>query len=106
MIAPELVCVATIAQVAANLIRVHFDGWGIDFEQWIDCQSPNIYPAGWCQMIGHDLEPPKEPNHESMPSFSLTIDSDNTSDFTLEITKSRSSKRSNGRKSNKRKRIA
>ena len=56
MMAPHLICVASIAQVADNLIRLHFDGWNENFEQWIDCQSPNIYPIGWCDLVGHQLE--------------------------------------------------
>ena len=65
MMAPHLVCVATVAQVADSLIRVHFDGWGEDFEQWIDCQSPNIYPIGWCELVGYKLEAPKQPEQEN-----------------------------------------
>jgi hypothetical protein len=88
MMAPHLVCVATVAQIADNLIRVHFDGWSDDFEQWIDCQSTNIYPIGWCELVGYKLEPPKQPEQE------------NTA---LESTK-RPSKKSSTRRSNKRKR--
>ncbi|CAF3101018.1 unnamed protein product [Rotaria sp. Silwood2] len=87
MMAPHLVCVATVAQVADNLIRVHFDGWSDDFEQWIDCQSTNIYPIGWCELVGYKLEPPKQPEQENAESIK------------------RSSKKSSNRKSNKRKRL-
>ena len=89
MMAPYLVCVATVAQVAENLIRVHFDGWGDDFEQWIDCQSTSIYPMGWCELVGYKLEPPKQAGQENSA---------------LEGTK-RPSKKSSNRKSNKRKRL-
>jgi hypothetical protein len=65
MMAPHLVCVATVAQIADNLIRVHFDGWSDDFEQWIDCQSTNIYPIGWCELVGYKLEPPKQSEQEN-----------------------------------------
>ncbi|CAF4685065.1 unnamed protein product, partial [Rotaria socialis] len=69
MMAPHLVCVATIAELADSLIRVRFDGWGEDFEQWIDCQSPNIYPIGWCELVGYKLEPPKPPEQENSGSI-------------------------------------
>jgi len=88
MITPHLVCVATVAKVAENLIRVHFDGWGDDFEQWIDCQSTNIYPIGWCELVGYKLEPPKQPEQDQLAE-----------------TNKRSSKKSSNRKSNKRKRL-
>lgn len=92
LIAPELICVATIGQIAKNLVRIHFDGWTNDFDQWIDCQSANIYPVGWCQFVGHDLEPPKEKTNETC----LKTEKPN---------KIQRSKKFNSRKSNKRKRI-
>lgn len=56
---PRLVCVATVKQVKGRLLKVHFDGWESDFDQWIDYQSPDIYPVGWCDMSGYRLEGPK-----------------------------------------------
>lgn len=55
---PRLVCVATIVQVVGRLMKVHFDGWEDDFDQWIDCKSCDIYPVGWCEVVEHKLEPP------------------------------------------------
>lgn len=55
---PRLVCVATIAKVAGRLLKVHFDGWEEEYDQWLDCESPDIYPVGWCQSVGHKLEGP------------------------------------------------
>ena len=71
MMAPHLVCVATVANVASNLIRVRFDGWSADFEQWIDCQSTNIYPVGWCELVGYKLEPPKESEQENTGTLEI-----------------------------------
>ncbi|CAL4183649.1 unnamed protein product, partial [Meganyctiphanes norvegica] len=56
---PRLVCVANIKQVNGRLLKVHFDGWETDFDQWIDCYSSDIYPVGWCEMVGYRLEGPK-----------------------------------------------
>lgn len=56
---PRLVCVATIARVVDRLLRVHFDGWEEEYDQWLDCESPDIYPVGWCQTVGHKLEGPR-----------------------------------------------
>ena len=58
---PRLVCVATIAQVAGRLVRVHFDGWSDEFDQWMDSASPEIYPVGWCELSGYRLEQPVVP---------------------------------------------
>ena len=103
MMAPHLVCVATVAEIADSLIRVHFDGWNEDFEQWVDCQSPNIYPIGWCELVGYKLEPPKQPEQENSGKFELISMPIKLADF-LESTKTRAKKSSN-RKSNKRKRL-
>ncbi|KRT84601.1 Sterile alpha motif containing protein, partial [Oryctes borbonicus] len=56
---PRLVCVATIAKVVGRLLKVHFDGWEEEYDQWLDCESPDIYPVGWCQSVGHKLEGPR-----------------------------------------------
>ncbi|XP_023014012.1 scm-related gene containing four mbt domains isoform X1 [Leptinotarsa decemlineata] len=55
---PRLVCIATIAKVVGRLLKVHFDGWEEEYDQWLDCESPDIYPVGWCQSVGHKLEGP------------------------------------------------
>ncbi|XP_060530236.1 polycomb protein Sfmbt isoform X2 [Cylas formicarius] len=55
---PRLVCVATVAKVVGRLLKIHFDGWEEDYDQWLDCESSDIYPVGWCQSVGHKLEGP------------------------------------------------
>jgi len=63
---PMMICVATVIAVVGRLIRVHFDGWEPEYDQWIDCESYNIYPVGWCQMNDYKLSEPgsliSEPN--------------------------------------------
>lgn len=56
---PRLVCVATIARVVGRLLKVHFDGWEDDYDQWLDSSSPDVYPVGWCYLVGHKLEGPR-----------------------------------------------
>ncbi|XP_028042322.1 polycomb protein Sfmbt-like isoform X2 [Bombyx mandarina] len=58
---PRLVCVATIARVVADLLKVHFDGWGSEYDQWLWAHSTDVYPVGWCRAIGHRLEGPLQP---------------------------------------------
>lgn len=55
---PRLVCVATISKVVGRLLKIHFDGWENEYDQWLDCESPDIYPVGWCVTVGHKLEGP------------------------------------------------
>merc|ERR1719319_71973 len=56
---PRLICVGTISRVVGRLLRVHFDGWEEDFDQWMDCESVDIYPVGWAELVGHRLEGPR-----------------------------------------------
>lgn len=57
---PQLVCAATVTAVCGRLLRVHFDGWHDQFDQWLDASSPDIFPCGWCRLVGHRLEPPRQ----------------------------------------------
>lgn len=65
---PRLVCVATITRVIGRLLRVHFDGWEDEYDQWLDCQSPDIYPVGWCDLVDHKLEGPRVLNKNTSPT--------------------------------------
>ncbi|XP_063164282.1 lethal(3)malignant brain tumor-like protein 2 isoform X2 [Candoia aspera] len=62
---PRLICVATVKRVVHRLLRIHFDGWDSEYDQWVDCESPDIYPVGWCELIGYQLQPPVVPEPES-----------------------------------------
>ncbi|XP_033374614.1 MBT domain-containing protein 1 isoform X8 [Parus major] len=55
---PRLVCVATVTRIIHRLLRIHFDGWEDEYDQWVDCESPDLYPVGWCQLTGYQLQPP------------------------------------------------
>ncbi|XP_042305403.1 MBT domain-containing protein 1 isoform X12 [Sceloporus undulatus] len=58
---PRLVCVATVTRIIHRLLRIHFDGWEDEYDQWVDCESPDLYPVGWCQLTGYQLQPPASP---------------------------------------------
>ncbi|XP_028263695.1 lethal(3)malignant brain tumor-like protein 2 isoform X3 [Parambassis ranga] len=55
---PRLVCVATVKRCVGRLLLIHFDGWEDEFDQWVDHESPDIYPVGWCDLMGYQLQPP------------------------------------------------
>ncbi|RWS02153.1 Polycomb protein Sfmbt-like protein [Dinothrombium tinctorium] len=57
---PRLVCVATITKVVGRLIKINFIGWDESYDQWCDCESPELFPIGWCQMVQYPLEPPRD----------------------------------------------
>lgn len=58
---PRLICVATVKRVVHRLLSIHFDGWDNEYDQWVDCESPDIYPVGWCELTGYQLQPPVVP---------------------------------------------
>lgn len=55
----RLICVGTVLQVVGRLLRVHFDGWENEYDQWVDCESPDMYPVGWCEVMDYSLEGPR-----------------------------------------------
>ena len=55
---PLLVRVATISEVENYMVKIHFDGWAAHYDYWLDDDSPDIHPPGWCAKTGHPLVPP------------------------------------------------
>ncbi|OWR55416.1 Lethal [Danaus plexippus plexippus] len=55
---PFLIRVATISAVKEHQVRVSFDGWPDELSCWLDDDSPDLHPVGWCLKTGHPLEPP------------------------------------------------
>ncbi|XP_074058734.1 lethal(3)malignant brain tumor-like protein 4 isoform X2 [Macrotis lagotis] len=61
---PSLIRVATVVDIEDQRIKVHFDGWSHKYDYWMDVDSPDIHPIGWCNMTGHPLEVPCRENFE------------------------------------------
>ncbi|XP_076405944.1 lethal(3)malignant brain tumor-like protein 4 isoform X2 [Peromyscus maniculatus bairdii] len=55
---PRLIRVATIIDVDEYRVKIHFDGWDHKYDYWMDADSPDIHPIGWCDVTGHPLEVP------------------------------------------------
>ncbi|VFV32392.1 lethal malignant brain tumor-like [Lynx pardinus] len=55
---PRLIRVATVIDVDEQRLKVHFDGWDHKYDYWMDADSPDIHPIGWCDITGHPLEVP------------------------------------------------
>lgn len=64
---PRLICVATISHIVGRLLKIHFDGWEEEYDQWLDARSPDIYPVGWCELVLHKLEAPRAPPKPLQP---------------------------------------
>ncbi|KAJ8373216.1 hypothetical protein AAFF_G00267080 [Aldrovandia affinis] len=56
---PMLIRVASIADLEEHRLKVHFDGWSGEYDYWLDADSPDLHPVGWCQKTGHPLQNPQ-----------------------------------------------
>lgn len=52
----SVVRVATITNVMGRILQLFFDGQSRF--QFIDADSPDIYPVGWCKRTNHPLSTP------------------------------------------------
>jgi len=64
---------ATVERIVGRLLRIHFDGWEASYDQWMDCQSPDIYPLGWSEIVGHALDVPQA-GTQLRPLFTVAHD--------------------------------
>uniref|UniRef100_H3AK66 L3MBTL histone methyl-lysine binding protein 1b n=1 Tax=Latimeria chalumnae TaxID=7897 RepID=H3AK66_LATCH len=55
---PILIRVATIVDRDDHRIKLHFDGWNHNYDYWVDADSFDIHPVGWCSKTGHPLQLP------------------------------------------------
>jgi len=95
---PRLICVAVVKEVVGRLLKIHFNGWNDSYDQWVDCESVELFPVGWCEIVGYPLEPPRE---DADPSSAGLV----TSNFVFDSTiKKRSKQPYKGGRSKKRKR--
>ncbi|XP_020712241.2 lethal(3)malignant brain tumor-like protein 3 isoform X2 [Athalia rosae] len=60
---PLLIRVATVEDVKDHVLKIRFDGWPENHAYWVDDDSPDIHPMGWCMKTGHPLEPPLTPEN-------------------------------------------
>ncbi|XP_061821342.1 lethal(3)malignant brain tumor-like protein 4 [Nerophis lumbriciformis] len=56
---PSMFCVLTVAEVIGHRLRLHIDGYSECYDFWVNADSADIKPAGWCQDNKHRLHPPK-----------------------------------------------
>ncbi|XP_043946043.1 lethal(3)malignant brain tumor-like protein 1 [Protopterus annectens] len=56
---PSMYFVLTVVEVCGYRLRLHFDGYSECHDFWVNADSPDIHPAGWCERTNHKLQPPK-----------------------------------------------
>uniref|UniRef100_A0A3P9HU23 Uncharacterized protein n=1 Tax=Oryzias latipes TaxID=8090 RepID=A0A3P9HU23_ORYLA len=53
----SMFCVLTV--VIGCRLRLHIDGYSDCYDFWVNADSPDIKPAGWCKEQNRKLHPPK-----------------------------------------------
>lgn len=53
---PQLIRRARIIEVKSFKLKILFEGWPEDYAYWVEDDSPDIHPIGWCQATKHPIE--------------------------------------------------
>lgn len=55
---PHFICPATVGALRGVEVLVTFDGWRGAFDYYCRYDSRDIFPVGWCNLTGDNLQPP------------------------------------------------
>lgn len=55
---PSIFCVVSVAEVQGYRMRLHFDEYPDVYDFWVNADSIDIFPPGWCEKNGRALKPP------------------------------------------------
>lgn len=51
-------CVCTVVGIQGYRIKLSFDGYSVEYDFWVNADSMEIFPPGWCDRTGRKLVPP------------------------------------------------
>lgn len=51
-------CVCTVVMIQGYRIKLSFDGYSVEYDFWVNADSMDIFPPGWCDRTGRRLIPP------------------------------------------------
>lgn len=55
---PSYFCVMSVAEVQGYRMRLHFDDYPDVYDFWVNADSIDMFPPGWCEKNGRVLRPP------------------------------------------------
>ncbi|XP_035791547.1 uncharacterized protein LOC118466398 isoform X2 [Anopheles albimanus] len=55
----SLFCVCSVVKVRGYRMKLHFDGYPEEYDFWVNADSPEIFPPGWCSQTFRALQPPR-----------------------------------------------
>ncbi|XP_026818791.1 uncharacterized protein LOC113557456 isoform X2 [Rhopalosiphum maidis] len=53
---PSLIRIAKVVDVKGDELKILYDGFDTIYAYWIEDDSPNIHPLGWCLKTNHPIE--------------------------------------------------
>lgn len=56
LIVPSVIRTANIVDVRGDVIKICYEGFHISYAYWIEDDSPDIHPIGWCAKTNHPIE--------------------------------------------------
>ncbi|XP_075259746.1 MBT domain-containing protein 1-like isoform X2 [Convolutriloba macropyga] len=87
IMSPSTILPATVTAVAGHLIRLNFDSWPSDMDQWKYMYSEDIFPIGFCELVNFNLMPPKKYlNAESAKQFGVIFEEVEVDDNQMDTT--------------------
>ena len=51
-------CVCTVVEIRGFRLKLNFDGYSNEYDFWVNADSVDIFPPGWCKRNGRTLLPP------------------------------------------------
>lgn len=55
---PSIYSVVTVTEIQGHRLRLHFDGYHEDYDFWVNVDSSDIFPPGWCEKNKRSLRLP------------------------------------------------
>lgn len=55
----SLFCVCTVVSIKGYRLKLSFDGYSNAYDFWVNADSMDIFPHGWCARTNRILQPPK-----------------------------------------------
>ena len=66
---PSMFCVVSVAEVQGYRMRLHFDEYPDIYDFWVNADSIDIFPPGWCEKNNRTLKPPADYDTFSWPVY-------------------------------------
>ena len=68
---PTLTYICSVLEVKADMseIRLHYEGWGSQWDFWTSSTNSILHPPGWCASVGRTLKTPTNQTFTNWQSY-------------------------------------